>query len=58
MISKWQVDENIVEHQCDNYVDESAALLTNDIQVLKNDNNDDATMVDDHMVQMVNDVYQ
>ena len=33
-------------------------LLTNDIKVPKNDNDDDATMVDDHMVQMVNDVYQ
>ena len=54
VISKWQV----VEHQCDNHVDESVALLTNDIQVTNNDNNDDETMVDGHMVQMVNDVYQ
>ena len=33
-------------------------MLTNDIQVPENDNNDDATMVDDHMVQLVNDIYQ
>lgn len=51
-------DEHIVKNQCDNRVDESAALLTKDIQFLKNDNNDDETMVDNNMVQMVNDVYQ
>ena len=43
---------------CDNHVNESTAFLTNDNQVPENENNDDATIVDDHMVQMVNDVYQ
>ena len=33
-------------------------MPTNDIDVSENDNDDDETMVDDHMVQMVNDVYQ
>ena len=31
-------------------------MPTNDIDVRENDNDDDATMIDDHMVQMVNDV--
>ena len=51
VISKSQGDEHIVEHQCDNHVDEFVAFLTNDIQVPENDNNDDATMVYVHMVQ-------
>jgi hypothetical protein len=33
-------------------------LFTNDIEVHENDNDNDATMVDNHMVQMVNDVYE
>jgi hypothetical protein len=33
-------------------------LFTNDIEVPENDNDYDATMVDNHMVQMVNDVYE
>ena len=57
-ISKWQVDEHIVKHQCDNHVDEFVALLIDDNQVHENDNNNDATMVDDPIVQMVNGVYQ
>ena len=33
-------------------------LHTNGIEVPENDNDDDATMVNDHIVQMVNDAYQ
>ena len=33
-------------------------MLINDIQVPENENNDDATMVYDHVVQMVNDAYK
>ena len=51
-------DEHIVKHQYDNHNDEFATLLTNDTEVLENENHREATMVDDHMVEMVNDAYQ
>ena len=51
-------DEHIVGHQYDNNNDEFARFLTNDTEVLENDKQNKATMVDDHMVEMVNDAYQ
>ena len=33
-------------------------MLTNDTKVLENANNNKETMVNDHMVEMVNDAYQ
>ena len=51
-------DEHIVKHQYDNHNDEFATLLTNDTKVLENDDHNDETMVDDHIVEMVNDAYQ
>ena len=33
-------------------------MLTNDTEVLENDDHNEANMVDDHMVEMVNDAYQ
>ena len=51
-------DERIVEHQYDNHNGEFATLLTNDNEVLENDDHNEPTMVDDHMVEMVNDAYQ
>jgi len=51
-------DEHIVGHQYDNHNDEFATLLTNDTEVLEIDDHNEATMVDDHMVEMVNDAYQ
>ena len=51
-------DENIVKNQYDNLNDEFAKLLTNDTEVLENDEHSEATMVDDHMVEMVNDYDQ
>ena len=58
VISKWQGDDHTNKHQYDHHVDENMTLPTNDIDVSENDNDDDETMVGDHMVQMVNDVYQ
>ena len=51
-------DEHIVGHQYDNHNDEFATLLTNDTEVLENHDHNEATMVNDHMVEMVNDAYQ
>ena len=51
-------DEHIVRHQYDNHNDEFATLLTNDTEVLENDDHNEETMVDDDMVEMVNDAYQ
>ena len=43
-------DEHIVEHQYVNRNDEFTTLIRNDIEVPENDNDDDTTMVDGHMV--------
>ena len=51
-------DEHIVGHQYDNHNDDFATLLTNDTEVLENDDHNEETMVDDHMVEIVNDAYQ
>ena len=57
----WEIthgNEHIVEHQYDNHTDEFATLHTNDTEVIENDDHNEATMVDDHMVEMVNGAYQ
>ena len=49
---------HIVIHQYDNHNDEFATLFINYTELLENDDHNEATMVDDHMVEMVNDAYQ
>ena len=58
VLSKWQGDKHITKQEYDNHVDESITLAKNDIDVPGNEHDDDTTMIDDHMVQMVNGVYE